>query len=272
MKMNMITSILRILKEDTHVSITQSQKEATFNSYLTKILSIQSTLDESRDPDTSRSEHIQLPNNLSETCNDGRISKKPWEVIIPDSDDDDDKPNKKQKNFENDMPWFIPPDNSFSLYSDPNCKETCRLLWSYNQDISKAKFLVKIALNSPSGIPSSQWEWILKGNAINLNQIFASFNHVIPDEGRTGHLGDMEIVFGTSESKKQITAASEWSSACRRASKTIRFAFPHQKEELLKYGDYIECEFATKLVSSHHKLILYNITLTVRPEGCKKHP
>ena len=73
-KMNMITSILGILEENTHVSITQSQKEVTFDSYLTKILSIQSTLNGSRDPDTSRSEHIQLLTNLSET-NDRRISK-----------------------------------------------------------------------------------------------------------------------------------------------------------------------------------------------------
>ena len=106
MKMNTIASILEILEENTHVSITQSQKEATFDSYLTKILSIQSTLDKSRDSDTSGSEHIQFPTNSSKT-NDGRIFKKPQEVIIPDSDDNEDKLNKKQKLLENDMPWFI---------------------------------------------------------------------------------------------------------------------------------------------------------------------
>jgi hypothetical protein len=146
-------------------------------------------------------------------------------------------------------------------HRDPYCKETCRLLRAYNQDISRAKFFVKITPNSPSEIPSSQWEQILKGDAVDLNQIFASLHHVIPDEERMGHLGDMKIIFGVSESKKHVMTMSEWSSAWRRASRAIGFAFPHQKEKLLEYGDYIESEFAAKLASSHHKLILYDITL-----------
>ena len=75
-----------------------------------------------------------------------------------------------------------------------------------------------------------------------------------------GHLGDSEIVFGAPESKKHITSAYEWSSAWRRASRAIGFPFPHRKEELLKYRDYMESEFAAKL-PSHHKLILYDIAL-----------
>ena len=85
--------------------------------------------------------------------------------------------------------------------------------------------------------------------------------HTIPDEERTGHLGDMEISFGVSEPKKRISSAAEWSTAWRRASKAICFAFPHRREELLDYGDYIESEFAAKFSSSHHKLLLYDIAL-----------
>ena len=51
-KMNTITSILTILGKDTNVSITQSQKEVTFDPYLTYILSIQSTLNKSREIST----------------------------------------------------------------------------------------------------------------------------------------------------------------------------------------------------------------------------
>jgi hypothetical protein len=86
-------------------------------------------------------------------------------------------------------------------------------------------------------------------------------HHVISDKERIGRLGDTEIVFGVSESKKRITTASEWSSAWRRASKAIGFAFPHQKKELLEYENYIKSEFTAKLTSSHHKLILYDIAL-----------
>ena len=159
------------------------------------------------------------------------------------------------------MPWYREADESTSLYSHPSCQETCRLLRAYNRDISKAKFFVKIAPNSPVGIPSSQWERILKGEAVDLNQIFASLHHVIPDEERTGRLGDTEISFGVSEPRKRIATAAEWSTAWRRASKAIGFAFPHRREELLEYGDYIESEFAAKVSSSHHKLLLYDVAL-----------
>ena len=76
-----------------------------------------------------------------------------------------------------------------------------------------------------------------------------------------GHLGDTEIYFGVSEAKKRISTAAEWSAAWRRASKAIAFTFPHQRDELLNYGDYIESEFAAKQSSSHHKLILFDIAL-----------
>jgi hypothetical protein len=74
-------------------------------------------------------------------------------------------------------------------------------------------------------------------------------------------LGDTEISFGVSEPRKRISTADEWSTAWRRSSKAVTFAFPHRREELLEYGDYIESEFAAKIVSSHHKLILYDIAL-----------
>ena len=100
------------------------------------------------------------------------------------------------------MPWYEGTGNSPVSHSNPSCEETCRLLRAYNHDITKAKFYVKIAPNSPTGIPSSQWEQIFKGEAVDLNQVFASLHHIIPDEERTGRLGDTEISFGVSEPRK----------------------------------------------------------------------
>ena len=82
----------------------------------------------------------------------------------------------------------------------------------------------------------------------------------VPDEERTGRLGDVEISFGISEAKK-VASTADWTAAWRRASKAITFTFPHRQEELLDYGDYIKSEFAAKHTSSHHKLILYDIAL-----------
>jgi hypothetical protein len=66
-KTNALSAILRILGENTHVSLTQSQKDATFDSYLAEILSIQVAHDE------FNSDHDQpLPNEGSNK----RIPKK----------------------------------------------------------------------------------------------------------------------------------------------------------------------------------------------------
>ena len=114
----------------------------------------------------------------------------------------EDKSSKRQCLVESDMPWFSSSDTANSSVSNPSCGETRRLLRAYNKDISKAKFFIKISPRSPPGIPSSQWERILRGESVDLNQIFSSLHHVIPDEERTGRLGDAEISFGISEAKK----------------------------------------------------------------------
>ena len=260
MKTETVSSVLRVIREDSDVSLTQPQREAFFDSYLTEVLAIHSSRDESGDPEASG----RRPDESQPTSGPSAPSSSTRKTRVPsgsESDDDDDKPSKKQRLLELDMPWYEGTAESAVPYSNPSCEETCRLLRAYNRDISKAKFYVKIAPNSPTGIPSSQWERIFKGEAVDLNQIFASLHHVVPDEERMGRLGDAEISFGVSEPRKHVSSASKWSTAWRRASRAIGFAFPHRREELLEYGDYIKSEFAAKVPSSHHKLLLYDVAL-----------
>jgi hypothetical protein len=259
-KTTTISEVLRLLGEDVNVSLTPSQKDATFNSYLTEILSIQSTFDESGRVSVEKSGSLDRTANVPEGRDKGK-PKRFHEDAESDSDVDDDKPTKRQKLLESDMPWFTSKDESSSGDSNPSCQETRRLLRAYNRDISKAKFFVKIAPKSPSGIPSSQWERIFKGDAVDLNQFLASLHHVVPDEERTGRLGDTEISFGVPESKKKVRTFMDWAAAWRRASSAIGFAFPHRKQELLEYGDYIQSEFESKHLSAHSKIILYDIAV-----------
>ena len=259
-KMSVIADIIRILGENSYVTISQSQKESTFDSYLTEILSIQSNFDQSSGCLGSTG-IIQHSSQSLESEGNKEASKRSRDDAESDYEDDDNGPSRKRKLLESDMPWYTPAESTSSVSSCPSCQETCRLLRSYNQDISRAKFLVKLAPNCPSGIPSAQWERIFKGDSVDLNQVFSSLHHVIADEERTGRLGETEISFGVTEPKKKVRTAAEWSSAWRRASKAIAFAFPHRQEELLNYGDYIEAEFAAKLSSSHHKIILYDVAL-----------
>ena len=134
MKMNMITSILGILEDNTNVSISQSQKEATFNSYLTEILSIQSTFNDSRGPDPSGTEPIQPPIKSGEV-DARRTSKRSWDVENPVSDDKDDKPSKKQKLLESNviLRWHLC--NKLWYWASLHwlyCKSTILLNWGSN--------------------------------------------------------------------------------------------------------------------------------------------
>ena len=263
-KMVALASIIRILEVNIDVQVTQSQKESTFDSYLTEILVIESSRD--NDQDVNRTVNDTTLQPIDQSTIKPRVKQRARdfkESTGSDSEPDDDerKPSKKSKLLESDMPWYEPSPDFSSQHSNPSCEKICRLLRAYNQDTSKAKFFVKIAPKSPSGIPSSQWERILKGEPVDLNQIFSSLHHVVIDEERTGRLGETEISFGVAGPKRRISTAAEWSTAWRKASKAITFAFPHRREELLEYGDYIESEFAAKITSSHHKILLYDTAL-----------
>jgi hypothetical protein len=264
-----ISSILQTLGEDIDVPLTESQKETTFDSYLTEILSIQSAFDQSG-PTGSGIQHIGQPSHAGEDIPSQAVRKHP-EFDGSDDEDESDSRTKRRRLEESEMPWYTEPSASTFGTCNPSCEETRRLLRAYNRDLSKAKFYVRIAHNSPSGIPSSQWERILKGESVDLNHIFALLHHVVPDEERTGRLGDTEITFGVAEPKKRISTAAEWSSTWRRASRAISFAFPHRRDELVEYGDYIESEFAAKVVSSHHKLLLYDVALRNEVSGGQQH-
>jgi hypothetical protein len=105
-KMNAIASVLKILGENSNVSITESQKEVTFDSYLTEILSIQSTLDQSGKLNVSRTDSNRQPTGPRETSIRKHARRSPHEMD-PESEDDDDKPSKKSKLLKSDMPWLL---------------------------------------------------------------------------------------------------------------------------------------------------------------------
>ena len=104
-KTTAISSILRILGENVDVEITQSQKDLTFDSYLTEILSIQSTLNETNatHPGESTGESNQV-SSLKQSKGTTRRTRD--ETESEGEEDDDNKSSKKQRLLESDMPWF----------------------------------------------------------------------------------------------------------------------------------------------------------------------
>ena len=165
---------------------------------------------------------------------------------------------------EEDMPWY---NVASSASRRSSCVETCRILLQFSEDLPGVKSLLRVADNLPEGIPPSQWERILKGESVDLNQILSSMHFVQLDEERKGRLGRAEVVFTVTESKRQVKTGSEWSSAFRRMSKAITFLFPHRREELCEYAEHIESLFAAKHTNAHSKVILYDQSVRNRVGG-----
>jgi hypothetical protein len=124
----------------------------------------------------------------------------------------------------------------------------CKILQRFSEDLSGMKSLLCIAYNLPDRIPSSQWDCILRGESVNLNQVFSSMHFVQLNNERKGCMRDSKIIFAVSESKCQIWTGAEWSAAFCRLAKGVTFLFPHQDDE---FKEYTECyDFELCAISS----------------------
>ena len=265
-KSRTITDIIAIL--DTSTS-SQSEKEKTLDLLLSEISSINRGINGPHSlPAPVNSNN--LPRPISVGGNKRALQKetedflehisKASDASLSESDDDEGNSPKRRKLNESDMPWYS--STSTKAYpSNPSCDKTRHLLKRYNRDITNAKFYAKVAKGSPEGIPSAQWERILRGEPVDLDHLLSSLHRITFDEERKGHVGSTEISLGVSDAKRKVQSSSEWSSAWRRATKAITFCFPHRRDELEQYGEYIEGEFAAKHSSAHSRIIVYDIAI-----------
>jgi hypothetical protein len=169
-------------------------------------------------------------------------------------EEDESQPGKRHAK-EEDMPWFNPTVQSTRRDS---CVRTCKILQRFSEDLSGVKSLLRVAFNLPEGIPSSQWDRILRGESVDLNQILSSMHYIQLDDERKGRMGNAEVIFTVPEPKRQLRTGAEWSAAFRRLSRAITFLFPHREDELREYAEYIEGLFAAKQAGAHAKVILYD--------------
>jgi hypothetical protein len=217
---------------------TDKEKEKAFDSYLSEINSqaiIQneeqvSTRETTQPEPLGASLHERRPKRVRGELEDllDQVSGGNFEGEEPDSE----QRSVRRRAREDEMPWY---NSTPSSSRRTSCVETCKTLLQFSEDLSGTKSLLRVADNLPEGIPSSQWDRLVRGESVDLNQILSSMHFVQLDEERKGRLGTAEVVFAVSESKRQIKTGSEWSSAFRRMSKAVTFLFPHRREELLEY-------------------------------------
>ena len=237
---------------------TEQEKGKAFDSYLTEINSFLTVQDES----------ISLarkdPPSLETTVESGIRSKRVrdevehiLDQVSGEEPDDEDNEQRivKRRAREEEMPWHS---DAIDSTRRSSCVETCKTLFRFSEDLSGVKALLRVAHNLPEGIPSSQWDRLLRGESVDLNQILSAMHFINLNEERKGHLGSTEVIFAATESKRHVQTGAEWSAAFRRLSKGVVFLFPHQRDELLEYAEHIEGLFSAKHTSAHSKVILYD--------------
>jgi hypothetical protein len=244
---------------DDNAALSDLEKEKAVNLYVEELNSIDSGRDprffvhrQEKDKTVDESVHEILDQVVDQV--------RSRDDFQDDIDDLDEPPRKRRKARECDMGWYNPNDAS-SFSENDSCRKTCKRLQAYNEDIPGSKFLARLNRNAPAGIPSSQWDRVLRGETLDLDHFLSSLHWTsINEEGET-RIGNAKISVGVSDAKRRVSTASEWSSAWHLASRAVAFAFPHCAEELRDYGDFIETEFAGKLTSSHPRIILFDIAI-----------
>ena len=247
----------------------EREKGKAYDSYLAEINSFAAIQDESQSVVRGTPQPLETTLLPEQQSSKKRIRDEVEELLgqVSQGEEDEEEGERRvirKRAKEEDMPWY---NSSSGSSRRSSCVETCRILLQFSEDLSGVKSLLRVANNLPEGIPTSQWDRILRGESVNLNQILSSMHFIQLDEERKGRLGRAEVVFAVAESKRQVKTGSEWSSAFRRMSKAVVFLFPHRREELSDYAEHIESLFSAKHTNAHSKVILYDQSVCNRVGG-----
>lgn len=177
------------------------------------------------------------------------------------------KSNKRRRLYETDMPFYKREKAHRDQSSNPSCDRTRKCLEIYARDIKQSKRWIKNSLSGPAEFPTVEWDNVLRGEAVNLDNVFTSLHFVSPVKESTGRIGRTEISLGVTTAARKVQTYGEWISAWNATAEATAFAFPHRKKELTEYGKYISGEFSAKVIQSHHKLILFDAAVRAKVGG-----
>jgi hypothetical protein len=158
------------------------------------------------------------------------------------------------------MPWYTREEEARQSGHE-ECEESRRILQLFARDYKVVRQWIQNSRTAPLGFPTSEWDNIIKGQAVNLDAVLSSLHHISAPKENVGRVGSTEISLGRSEPTKKVQTSGEWTSAWNATVKAIKFAFPHREQELRDYGEYIEGHFSARIVGSHRKIILYDVAI-----------
>lgn len=180
-----------------------------------------------------------------------------WPTSSASDSDSGGRERRKKRLREEDMPWFRKEKESRRSISR-SCIRSAELLRTYSRDISKVKRWISYSASAPSGFPLSEWENLLKGKTVNLDVVYTSFFHVVAVRENRGRIGDHEISLGYTEPSRKVLTSGDWTAAWNSVVKAASFVFPHRRDELDAYGEFIQGEFTAREAIAHWKVIRFD--------------
>ncbi|KAF9536105.1 hypothetical protein CPC08DRAFT_824850 [Agrocybe pediades] len=121
--------------------------------------------------------------------------------------------NKKQRIFENTMPWFKREGRQRLSKHKRSCNETLRLLDIYQRDTATVKRWILTSVTAPSNFPPTEWDAILKGQSVDLDAVLSSLYYVPTPQQNVGVIGSSTIQFGAPKPAKKVVTSGQWTSA-----------------------------------------------------------
>ena len=143
-KTGVIATVIRILEGGDNILLSQSQKDTTFDSYLTEILLIQSTFDmmmltKGRKVTYNQQWLKEYPDGILE-----RSKSLTLQIVTPKMTEVLSVRNSLSPTCHG-MSTLLTPPLELAMPDIASCEETYKLLQIYNQEITKSKFFIKIA-------------------------------------------------------------------------------------------------------------------------------
>ncbi|KAH9851871.1 hypothetical protein C2E23DRAFT_731832 [Lenzites betulinus] len=151
----------------------------------------------------------------------------------------------------------------------PHVTRTLELIRLYGEDLTLAKRHVAASASAPE-FPESEWTNVLAGRPIDLDHVFAGRYTSAPDDKISERVGELEFTFRAPVVAKKVSSFGDWVFAWKRASLAVTFAFPHRRDELDAYGEYIIGLFGALAVPVHGRVLDFDRAVRKRAGSSRR--
>ncbi|KAH9855756.1 hypothetical protein C2E23DRAFT_723253 [Lenzites betulinus] len=151
----------------------------------------------------------------------------------------------------------------------PDVARTLELIRLYGEDLTQAKRHVASSASAPE-FPESEWANVLAGRAVDLDHVFAGRYTPGAEEKVSERVGGLEFTYRAPVVAKKVSSFGEWVYAWKRATLAITFAFPHRREELDSYGEYIIGLFGALAEPVHGRILDFDRAVRKRAGSSRR--